>query len=148
VGYHLQYIPLYACVISQFSQVQLKINTSLSRPWWTDPLVAPMVKILKLAIYLFLELGLQIWFQKYYIRPNGTQFLINKDKNRGHIFVYIPSNRSNEGVIPPHASVKGGDRMRYETIRGTSHYSHRSSRQGILTICLVESQSLAAQPSH
>jgi hypothetical protein len=55
----------------------------ICRPGWTDTLIAPMVKTLKLAIYLFLEFWLQIWFQKYYISPPGTQFLINKHKNRG-----------------------------------------------------------------
>jgi hypothetical protein len=44
-----------------------------------------VVKTLKLAIYLFLEFRLQIWFQKDSISPNGTQFLINKHKNRGKI---------------------------------------------------------------
>jgi hypothetical protein len=53
------------------------------RPGWTDPLIAPMVKSLKLAICLFLDFWLQIWFQKYYISPNDTQFLINKHKNKG-----------------------------------------------------------------
>jgi hypothetical protein len=36
-----------------------------------------------LAIHLFLEILFQIWFLKYYISPYATQFLINKDKNRG-----------------------------------------------------------------
>jgi hypothetical protein len=40
------------------------------------------VKTLKLAIFLFLEFWLQIWFQKYHISPIGTEFLINKHKNR------------------------------------------------------------------
>jgi hypothetical protein len=43
----------------------------------------PMVKTLKLAIYLFLEFRIQIWFQKYHFSPNATQFLIKKHKNRG-----------------------------------------------------------------
>jgi hypothetical protein len=43
----------------------------------------PPGKILKLAIlFLFLFL-FQIWFQKYYISPHDTQFLINEHKNRG-----------------------------------------------------------------
>jgi hypothetical protein len=50
---------------------------------WIDPLIAPIVKTPKLTIYLFLEFWLRIWFQKYDISHNGTQFLINKDKNKG-----------------------------------------------------------------
>jgi hypothetical protein len=56
---------------------------ALQRPGWIDPLIAPVVKTVKLAIYLFLEIWLQICFQKYHISPNDIQFLINKDKNRG-----------------------------------------------------------------
>jgi hypothetical protein len=52
-------------------------------PGWTDPLIAPVVKTLKLAIYLFLKFWFQIRFQKYSISSNGTQFLLNKHKNRG-----------------------------------------------------------------
>jgi hypothetical protein len=56
-------------------------------------LIAPVIKTLKLAIYLFKKFWLQIWFQKYYISQNDIQFLINK--------VYIPSNGGNEGASPP-----------------------------------------------
>jgi hypothetical protein len=55
---------------------------SLAKVNW-PPLIAPVVKTLKLAIYLFLEIWLQIWFQKYYTNPNDIQFLVNKHKNRG-----------------------------------------------------------------
>jgi hypothetical protein len=58
-------------------------RSAICRPGWTNPLIAPLVKTLKLAIYLFLEFWLQIWFQKYSISSNDTQFLINKHKNRG-----------------------------------------------------------------
>jgi hypothetical protein len=47
---------------------------------------------LKLAIYLFLEFWLQIWFQKYYISSNETQFLINKHKNRGRFLFTFPGS--------------------------------------------------------
>jgi hypothetical protein len=38
-------------------------------PGRTDPLIALVVKTLKLTIYLFLEFWPQIWFQKYYVSP-------------------------------------------------------------------------------
>jgi hypothetical protein len=60
------------------------------RPGLNTPHTCTMVKILKLAIYLFLEFWLQIWFQKCYISPNDTQFLINKQKNRGRFLFTFP----------------------------------------------------------
>jgi hypothetical protein len=41
--------------------------------------------------FLFLfKNWLQIWFQKHYINPGGTQFLINKHKNRGRFLFNGP----------------------------------------------------------
>jgi hypothetical protein len=54
------------------------------------PHARTMVKTLKLTICLFLKFWLQIWFQKYYISLNGTQFLINKHKNRGRFLFTFP----------------------------------------------------------
>jgi hypothetical protein len=45
--------------------------------------MGPPWKTLKLAIFIFFKFWFQIWFQKYYISPSSTQFLINKHKNRG-----------------------------------------------------------------
>jgi hypothetical protein len=73
----------YIFIESKYGLLHLYNSLALWWPRWTDPLIAPMIKTLKLAIYLFLEFWLQIWFQKYYISSNGIQFLINKHKNRG-----------------------------------------------------------------
>jgi hypothetical protein len=79
----------------------LSCSPMMLRPGWTNPLVAPVVKTLKLAIYLFLDFWVQIYFQKYYIRPNGTQFLINKDKNRGrYLFTFPPMGAMKGSVLP------------------------------------------------
>jgi hypothetical protein len=69
--------PLEYCDVDVIQLIKKQFWTSARA---TDPL---MVKTLKLAIYLFLEFWLQIWFQKYYIILDGTQFLFNKHKNRG-----------------------------------------------------------------
>jgi hypothetical protein len=59
-------------------------------PGLNTPHACTMVKTLKLEIYLFLEFWFQIWFQKYFISPNATQFLINKHKNRGRfLFTFL-----------------------------------------------------------
>jgi hypothetical protein len=74
----------------------------MARENW--PLIALVVKTLKLVTYLFLETWSQIWFQKYYICSYGTQYLINKDKNRGKLLFTFPhpsSNEGNEGVSSP-----------------------------------------------
>jgi hypothetical protein len=65
-----------------------------------------MVKTLKLAIYLFLEFWLQIWFQKYYISSNGPQFLINKHKNRGRFLFTFPGLVRAWGVS---CQIEGGE---------------------------------------
>jgi hypothetical protein len=41
---------------------------------------------------------LQIWFQKHYISSNGTQFLINKHKNRGKFLFTFPDLVRASGV--------------------------------------------------
>jgi hypothetical protein len=62
------------------------------RKFWLGwiSLIAPVVKTMKLTIYLFLDFWLQIWFQKYYISSNDTQFLINKDKNWDRFLFKFP----------------------------------------------------------
>jgi hypothetical protein len=59
--------PLYGCVgtlqlvIPTYGIVKGSTGVSrIKRPGWTDPLIAPIVETLKLAIYLFLEFWLQI----------------------------------------------------------------------------------------
>ena len=59
-------------------------------PGLNTPHAHTMVKTLKLAIQLFLELLFQIWFQKYYICPLETEFLINKHKNRSRLLFTFP----------------------------------------------------------
>jgi hypothetical protein len=55
----------------------------------------PPWKTLKLAIFIFKNFWLQIWFQKYYISPYESQFLINKHKNRGRfLFTRAPVKSS------------------------------------------------------
>jgi hypothetical protein len=54
-----------------------------------------LVKTLKLANYFFYKFWFQIWFQKYYISLNDTQFLINKHKNKGRfLFIGAPMKHS------------------------------------------------------
>jgi hypothetical protein len=55
-----------------FSFFLFIVYTDKAEPHRIKPghaLIAPVVKTLKLTIYLFLELWLQIWFQKYSISP-------------------------------------------------------------------------------
>jgi hypothetical protein len=60
-----------------------------------------MLAIYLLAIYLFIDFWLQIWFQKYCISPYGTQFPINKDKNRGKfLFTFPPMGVMRGSVLP------------------------------------------------
>jgi hypothetical protein len=70
----------------------VELDTVCRRTWLglNTPHTRTIVKTLKLAIRLFLEFWLQIWFQKYYISTNGTQFLINKHKNRGRFLFTFP----------------------------------------------------------
>jgi hypothetical protein len=53
-------------------------------------------KTLKLAILFFNKFWLQIWFQKYYLSLSGTQFLINKHKNRGMFLFSRTSVKSSQ----------------------------------------------------
>jgi hypothetical protein len=95
--------------------MQITTRCTLHRPGWTDPLIAPVVKTLKLAIYLFLEFWLQIWFQKYCISPNDTQFLINKDKNRGTFFFTFPPMGAMRGSILPEPHMSDSSRCYFST---------------------------------
>ena len=65
------HVPIFATV-SALTRVRVKGGNECSP-----------IKTLKLVIFILKKFWLQIWFQKYYISPNATQFLINEHKNKG-----------------------------------------------------------------
>jgi hypothetical protein len=73
----LQYTWNYQCTVARWSMIQLG---QLDLAGVNRPRHCPVVKTLKLVIYLFLDFWLQIWFQKYHIRPSNSEFIINKQK--------------------------------------------------------------------
>jgi hypothetical protein len=88
------------------------------RPGLNTPHALTMVITLKLAIYLFLECWLQIWFQKYYISSSGNQILINKHKNRGRAW-YEP------GGCPVKSHLECTNQCRISSRFSTSPYQAR-----------------------
>jgi hypothetical protein len=60
------------------SGLDFGIGDSLARV--NRPPHCPVVKTLKLVIYLLFDFWFQIWSQKYHISPWDTQFLFNKHK--------------------------------------------------------------------
>jgi hypothetical protein len=95
-------LKLQLTYLSTAQQWKVQLCTVINGPGWTDPLVAPVVKTLKLAIYLFLDFNFKFGF-KSIVLVHWHSISNQQGQKYGQVFVYIPSNGGNEGVNLPRA---------------------------------------------